>query len=206
MKHLFAVAIFLALTVLPAQAQSPTDNPIFLLPVNNPEQICRLHPVMDDLGTFIPPPSDISDPLAVRTSTINVTFIDGDVSDPWPQAAKDAFNYAATIWENHLDSPVPIEIDATWANLGGCDLMSGVTLGSAGPTLVASWGGSPIANTTYPIGLVNALFGSDQAPAAADVTSNFNKDCDEVVFGSLVFWHRWQCPFRENRFCDGCAA
>lgn len=181
MKHLFAAAILLAASVLPAWAQIIPDDPIFLLPVNNPEQICRLHPVMDDVGIFIPPSSEISDPLAVRSSTINVTFIDGDVSEPWPQAAKDAFNYAAAIWENHLDSPVPIEIDANWSNLGGCDLMSGVTLGSAGPTLVATWGGSPIANTTYPIGLVNAIFGSDQAPAAADVTSNFNKDCDDVA-------------------------
>ena len=179
MKHFFLVAILLA-TCLPSWAQSADDDgPVLLIPVPNPELICRLHPRMDDLGTFIPPPSEISDPLAIRSSTINVTFIDDDGSDPWPQAGKDAFNYAKTIWETHIDSPVDIEIDARWSNLGGCNLMSGVTLGSAGPTFVVSWGSSPIPGTTYPIGLANALLGSDQAPSNADVTSSFNKDCDD---------------------------
>ncbi len=185
MKHFFFAVLFLtvygsSIGVSTATAQQ-TDTPtIFLIPAPHQESICRLHPVMHELGTFIPPPTAISDPLGVRTSTINVTYIDDDGADPWPQAAKDAFSYAAAIWENHIDSPVDIEIDARWSNLGGCDISQGVTLGSAGPTFIASWAGSPIANTTYPIGLVNALFGSDQAPGSADVSASFNKDCDNV--------------------------
>ncbi|MEM8484583.1 MAG: M57 family metalloprotease [Bacteroidota bacterium] len=190
MKHfLFAVLLLTVCTsvFLPTASAQRTDTPVlFLIPAPDQESICRLHPVMDELGTFIPPPTAISDPLGVRTSTINVTYIDDDVAEPWPQAAKDAFNYAKTIWENHLDSPVDIEIDAHWSNLGGCDIMQGVTLGAAGPTFVASWVGSPIANTTYPIGLVNALFGSDQAPGSADVNASFNKDCDDV---STDLWY-----------------
>ena len=174
------LATFIAISIVPAPGvQAQDTGSVFLIPVTNPEQICRLHPIMDDVGTFIPPPSEFSDPLASRASTINVTYIDDDGGDPWPQAAIDAFNFAKSIWANHIDSSVDIEIDAHWANLGGCDIMQGVTLGSAGPTFVASWGGSPIANTTYPIGLVNAIFGSDQAPGAADVTSSFNMDCDD---------------------------
>ena len=179
MKIISAVAILFATTALLSHAQTNNSETVLLIPVPNPEYICRLHPVMDELGTYIPPPSDISDPLGTRASTINVTFIDDDAGDPWPQAAKDAFNYAKAIWANHLDSSVDIEIDAHWSNIGGCDIMSGVTLGYAGPTFVASWASSPIANTTYPIGLVNALFGSDQAVGNSDVTSSFNKDCDD---------------------------
>lgn len=180
MKNFSAVALLLATTTLTSWAQQ-TSETVLLIPVPNPELICRLHPVMDDVGTFIPPPSDISDPLGVNASTINVTYIDDDVADPWPQDAIDAFNYAKAVWENHLDSPLAIEIDAHWSNLGGCDISQGVTLGAAGPTFVASWGSSPVANTTYPIGLVNALLGSDQAPGSADVNSSFNKDCDDVA-------------------------
>ncbi len=179
MKYTSLAAILLVTHVFIPGAHAQEAGAVFLIPVPNPEHICRLHPVMEDVGTFIPPPSEISDPLAVRSSTINVTYIDDDGGDPWPQSAKDAFTYASSIWANHIDSSVDIEIDAHWSNLGGCDIMSGVTLGSAGPTFVASWGGSPIANTTYPIGLVNALFGSDQAPGNADVTASFNMDCDD---------------------------
>ena len=180
MKHFLLVAILIATSALTSWAQSSEDEgPVLLIPVPNPELICRLQPKMDDVGIFIPPPSDISDPLEIRASTINVTYVDDDGSDPWPQAGKDAFNFAKAVWESHIDSPVTIEINAHWSNLGGCDLMSGVTLGSAGPTFVVSWGSSPIANTTYPIGLANALLGSDQAPGSADVTASFNKDCDD---------------------------
>lgn len=180
MKNTSLGAILFVLFAFAPRVQAQDTGSVFLIPVTNPEQICRLHPILVDVGTFIPPPSEFSDPLASRASTINVTYIDDDGADPWPQAAIDAFNYARSIWANHIDSPVAIEIEAHWANLGGCNAMQGVTLGSAGPTFVASWGGSPIANTTYPIALVNAIFGSDQAPGAADVTASFNMDCDDV--------------------------
>ncbi len=179
MKYTSLAAILIVSLFFTRAAHAQETGAVFLIPVPHPEHICRLHPVMEDVGTFIPPPSVISDPLGARASTINVTFIDDDGGDPWPQSAKDAFNYAKSVWANHIESTVDIEIDAHWSNLGGCNIMSGVTLGSAGPTFVASWGGSPIANTTYPIGLVNAIFGSDQAPGNADVTSSFNMDCDD---------------------------
>ncbi len=179
MKLVFSAALLLAATALTSLAQS-NDPVVFLAPVPHPEHICRLHPVMDDVGFYIPPPTDISDIQDIKSSTINVTFIDEDVADPWPQAAKDALTFAKTIWENHIDSPVALEIEARWASLGGCDLMAGVTLGAAGPTLVASWGGSPVANSYYPIGLANAILGSDNSPGTSDINSFFNKECDEV--------------------------
>ena len=136
-----------------AFGQSNTFSDIEVVAVPPPEAICQLHIIQEDLGTYVPPPGGISNVLGGGTSTINVTYID-EPSEPWPQEAIDAFEFAAAIWASHIDSPTPIEIDAEWSDLGGCNLMNGVTLGAAGPTFGVTFGGSPIANTVYPCRLI----------------------------------------------------
>lgn len=161
-----------------AQPASPASA-VSLIPAPAPESVCQLYPLEDDLGVYFAPPHSISDPLATRTATFNVTYTATDAGEPWPAGAMNAFDYAMSIWATHIDSPITIEVDASWDDLGGCNLMSGVTLGAASPSLGGTVSGTPIPNTVYPIALLNALYNSDLAPGSSDITSLFNRDCDD---------------------------
>ncbi len=180
MKTFLAASLLVAAPFCSAVAQpvSPASA-VSLIPAPAPESVCQLYPLEDDLGVYFAPPHSISDPLATRTATFNVTYSATDVGEPWPADAMNAFDYAISVWATHIDSPVTIEVDASWDDLGGCSLISGVTLGAAGPSLGGTVSGTPIANTVYPIALLNALFSSDLAPGSSDITSLFNRDCDD---------------------------
>ncbi len=88
----------------------------------------------------------------------------------WPDQPKAAFTYAANLWASQLQSPVPITIDACWAN----NLPPGV-LGHAGANnFFRNFSGAPVTNTWYSVPAANALHGSDLDPAEADIYSAFS--------------------------------
>lgn len=93
------------------------------------------------------------------------------------QQRKNAYLAAAQIIADELYSPVTIVIDASFANIG-CNAVS-ATLGSAGASASLYNSSTPAgitANTWYPIGLWNAIAGSDVSGAYSDITSQFNSD------------------------------
>jgi hypothetical protein len=122
------------------------------------------------------------------TSTITVTYVN-NVSEDWPQEAKDAFEFAKGIWENALTSTQEIRVEANWVKYG-CTAPIGVVLGSAGPNnLHRDFTGAPLTGTWYADALADALSGSDQSgPTEFDVISNFNADCDGGA-ATLVQWY-----------------
>ena len=85
-----------------------------------------------------------------------------------------AFQYAASIWGQHLDSGVTIHVQAQFDPLT-CTATSAV-LGAAG---VVAWGANfsflPLANTWYPVALVNKMAGADLTPLP-DVVAQFNSN------------------------------
>jgi PA domain len=82
-----------------------------------------------------------------------------------------AFQHAADIWSNRLDSNVPIRIRAQFVALG-----PGV-LGSAGPiSVVRDFLNAPLANTWHHIALANKLAGVDLIPANDDINANFSSN------------------------------
>jgi uncharacterized repeat protein (TIGR01451 family) len=86
-----------------------------------------------------------------------------------------AFQRAAQIWSEVLDSDVEIRIQAKFAPLE-CSANSGV-LGSAGPRAVESdHPGAPEANTWYHIALANRQAGEDRDPTGNDIQAQFNGD------------------------------
>ena len=97
-------------------------------------------------------------------ATITINFIGG-----WDANAQASFQYAADVWEGFIVSSVTITIDATWQPLG-----PGI-LGSAGPnSFFANFSGGPLPNTWYPVGLANAIAGTDLRPAQADMDINIS--------------------------------
>jgi hypothetical protein len=127
--------------------------------------------------------------LAHANATIVINNLDGPnegFNDPTPAAPVGgntgttigqqrliAFQYAADVWANLLDSAVTIRIDARF-DPQTCD-MTGAVLGSAGATTVhANFTGALQPNTWYPQALANRLAFTDLAPSNSDLSATFN--------------------------------
>jgi hypothetical protein len=138
------------------------------------------------VGGFLPKASLFLDPNPSRfrvglptnflTSTGQVNFPTSNTVinvnyTGFTPAAQTAFQFAVDIWESLLDSSVPINVNASFANLG-----SGI-LGQAGPeSFFRNFSAAPQTNTWYPVALANSLAGQDLDPAASDIGSQFNSN------------------------------
>lgn len=111
-------------------------------------------------------------PKAVEAATIvlNQTGFSGE--------ALNALNFGVGVWEQYLNSPVPITITATFSpadpdNLGSASAttsQTGFTGGNSG--------------FAYPVALANALSGMDLDPTQDDITLNLNSDLSNWYFGT----------------------
>lgn len=122
---------------------------------------------------------------APQTANITVTYV-GD----WSTEAHDAFEYAVSIWETQITSPVEIKVLADWGNLG-----AGVLGGAGAANNAINFSGAPVPNTRYPIALANKLAGSDlftssydcgtgTAIAGPDICASFNSAFSSWYFGA----------------------
>ena len=137
----------------------------------------------------VPPPAEFAlqqKGLMAVQATVSINYLPagpgsfGDTCITWPANVQAAFTYAANIWASQLQSPVPITIDACWAN----NLPVGV-LGHAGATITSrGFAGAPDPNTWYPVALANALHGSDLDPAHADIYAAFDSTRSNWYFGT----------------------
>ncbi|MDQ1686221.1 MAG: large repetitive protein, partial [Frankiaceae bacterium] len=83
-------------------------------------------------------------------------------------AAQAAFQAAVDIWSHIVYSPVPIVVNASYANLGGN------VLGQAAAYTGYYCGCIGDGVHVYPVALANALYGSDFDPSHQDITAQFN--------------------------------
>jgi hypothetical protein len=102
-------------------------------------------------------------PPEFATANFSITYVLDGVQDAFgnncytfPDDAKTAFNAAANIWANLIQSSVPITIRVCWATLG-----SGILGQSGGGPLHSDFLNAPLANTWYMGSLANALAGYD---------------------------------------------
>lgn len=127
------------------------------------------------LDFHVPAPRQIYDPQAQRGSRIEVNYV-GD----WPPAARAAFEFAKSVWELYLVSPVAITVLAEWK-----PMPSPFVLGGA---MAADYYRDepefPSANTWYPSALANQLAGRDINPSLPDIKASFNSG-----FGFLDGWY-----------------
>ncbi|NBC25346.1 MAG: T9SS type A sorting domain-containing protein [Bacteroidetes bacterium] len=147
-------------------------------------QVCTFEPT--DLNTrhFIGH-RDVAgkSPSSRATSDFDITFRNDCGGDTFPEETVEAFNFAMSIWETHLQSSVPVRIQATWRALGDN------VLGSAGPTLIAQVP-SPVgvSNTWYAVAQASAMTGQDivgQNPDTNfDIVMNINCNFDDWYFGT----------------------
>lgn len=98
----------------------------------------------------------------------------GNFATTLGQARINAFQFAADIWGECLNSSVPIQIEVEMNPLF-CS-STGAVLGQAGANTVHKNFGTLIFNNWYPQALANSQAGFDLAPADADIGAVFNSD------------------------------
>ena len=136
--------------------------------------ICRIYLDPHDKFTSVGAPvtrSRFGLTTSMSLSTITVNYDAGFNANP---QAKTAFQAAVDIWQQQVQSSVPIVIDASFTNFGRSDL-----LGQAGSSLVDGFANQPRVSTFYPFPLANSLSGQDLGghfpdPAASHIDAQFN--------------------------------
>ena len=128
----------------------------------------------------IPPPEVfLQRAQEVGAQTANITVNYTGFSGP----AQTAFEYAVTIWESLITSPVDTVVDATWEPLSP----SGV-LGSAGASnFYRDFPNAPVAGTWYATALANKLAGTDldnyYGLPDVEIQASFNSNFPDWYFG-----------------------
>jgi hypothetical protein len=114
--------------------------------------------------------------------------VGGNPATTLGQARLNAFEHAASIWADVLNSNVTIEVDANMDPLT-CTA-DGAVGGFAGSNAVSKdFAGAPETDTYYPIALANAIAGVDLDPGTADINATFNSDVDNAVCLGDTSWY-----------------
>lgn len=118
--------------------------------------------------SYIPPPHEFLIKSGQNKSDFIVTYS----LFPSDGKAKEAFEYAVSIWEQIIESEIPIHIDANWRT------MSDNILGSAGPTdYFSNFDYSPRKNRFYPVSVVEKITKTEiNGSSLPDIEATFNKD------------------------------
>jgi hypothetical protein len=135
----------------------------------------REAPAADGLRTAAAPaassgPSARGSLTTQPVSVFNVTYRQDGAT--WTEAAKAAFEAAVQVWERTLESPVPIEVEATATTFDDPSI-----LGGAGPLDFLR---NDKRTTTFtddvfePVALSNARRGTDGLPGEPDIIAEFN--------------------------------
>ena len=178
----FFICLFFPISNITAQdLKFDLDNPIFVEP-EEIGHICTLDPT--DINAHYYISSDRirqKQPQSQAAASFQINYINDCGVQTWPQQARDALEFAAGIWEEHLSSTVPIRINANWVGL-----QSNV-LGSAGATsYFLSNEGLP--NVGYTISQASAMSGEDivsqRDDIDADIVVNMNCNFDDWYFGT----------------------
>ncbi|BBE18153.1 serine protease [Aquipluma nitroreducens] len=138
--------------------------------IKMPPSVCYASPEIHK--SFVKPPERLK-AGSTKRATIMVDFVG------FPEDAKVAFQYAVTIWQDLIYSPVPIHIQATWESLASD------VLGSCSPSdYIPNFNSTQIWNCYYPIALVEKMLGQEvNSPTGYEIEASFNKDFTNWYFG-----------------------
>lgn len=118
---------------------------------------------------FTPPPAHLLlKSFSEKKSEIIVTY------SLFPEKAKQAFEYAVNIWENTVQSEIPIYVEANWRS------QSSNVLGSAGPSsYLTNFKNTPHDDRFYPVAIAEKITGKEiTGPSSPDIVADFNEDID----------------------------
>ena len=113
---------------------------------------------------YVEPPVRLKSTVSVK-SEFEVTYVG------FPEDAKKAFQYAVSIWESLISSPVPVKILAKWENIDG-----NVLALSRPSAFYVNFDGAPLSNVYYPVSLAEKLAGKDINSGEPDIVCSFNNN------------------------------
>lgn len=159
---IITILIFVVVGITTGNAQKTWSKK----PIKVPAPICYASDKVEK--SFVPPPPEFLNRLKSATEKKSEIIVKYSLL---PEPAIQAFDYAVSIWEHVVQSPIPIRIQANWrtrdANI----------LGSCGPEDYKTFEGAPRDNLYYPIALVEKLTKTEiTGPGVPDMTATFNKD------------------------------
>lgn len=185
----FVLSVYLIVFVTLGYGQTipATSDGLRAMAVPNVEHVCTLDHTDINANMFIRPAIDVQR-LMKSSNFVNfevdykVTENNSCGNSSWPNDALAAFQLAMDIWSVHLDSDIPIKIEANWIEL------EERTLGSAGPTQIVRLNDIGIPNTWYNIAQLSAMSGRvlrDEIDGVEyDIRVNMNCDFDNWYFGT----------------------
>lgn len=117
--------------------------------------------------TFVAPPESAMLKSGIGAKAkIHVNYIN------FPEEAKNAFQYAVSIWEDLIYSPVTINIQATWESMDGNILAIGKP-----SQFYQNFDGATVPNVFYPVALAEKLAGTEiTGTENPDIICSLNKN------------------------------
>ncbi len=103
---------------------------------------------------------------AQQTCTIEISY-HPDLAEPSDEV-KETIEYALSIWEDILYSPVPIKVQINWQPLFG------TTLGTTIPNAIRNFEGATYEDVWYPSCLADAITKTDLQEGSNDIDINLN--------------------------------
>ena len=162
MCKFLVILSFIALCVLQTVY---SQNRITKLKANVPPPVCYASGKVEKSYTP-PPPGILLKSASEKTADIVVNY------SLFPKNAKAAFEFAVNIWENIIQSDIPIYMQADWRT------MDDQLLGSAGPSsYYTNFKHIPHKNRYYPVALVERITKEEiTGSISPDIVSVFNKE------------------------------
>ncbi|MFW5756668.1 MAG: T9SS type A sorting domain-containing protein [Tangfeifania sp.] len=153
------LAVLFGIAVCNASGQKYFGENITTSPVNIP--------VDEANKTFVAPPDKF---IQLKSAQANQTNIEVSYVN-FPEDAKQAFEYAVSIWESLISSRVTIHVKAEWKPISG-----GVLALSRPAMFYEGFDGALVDNVYYPVTLVEKLSGEDVNPGQPDIICSFSSD------------------------------
>lgn len=183
---LFLICSVVSISML--QGQHSSFNDFEIIDSRSTKHVCKLPPTNTNAHFFVRSSEEVLNRIKSKEqSSFQVDYFSSCDGDVWPEQAITAFEFAVSIWSEHVSSDVPIKVNANWIELDEN------TLGSARPSQVVQISGAGEPNTWYTLAQLSALTGqaireqitdSDGNPFEYDIDMNVQCDFEDWYFGT----------------------
>jgi hypothetical protein len=153
------LVVLMGIAVGNVSGQNYFEKDVITSPVNIP---------VDEVEkTFIAPPAKFTQLKSAQANQTNIEVLYVN----FPEQAKQAFEYAVSIWESLISSDVTIKVKAEWKSING-----GALALSRPAMFYDNFDGALLADVYYPITLAEKLSDKDFNPGQPDIICNFSSD------------------------------
>lgn len=178
----FTLLILVLMPVL-LSGQELDIKDIEIIDVRPVDHVCKLPPTDHNAHFYIKASPELLERIRQKSTTsFHVDYFSSCTGEQWPQEAVLAFEFAMSIWSSHINSEVPIKINANWVS------MEGNTLGSARPSRIVQISSAGRPDTWYTLAHLSALTGRpirDQLDDISyDIDMNVNCEFNDWYFGT----------------------